>query len=816
MHALLSALARLSGGRPRAVVAVLALVTVVLGTFAGNTTTETELTAFATDSELAEALDRVQEDFGTGGSSLQVVVDAGAGGNVLGPEGVGAARAVEAVVAAAGPDIAGTDLRVDSFADGATPGGPAGAGPAAAPEGTAPEGGAPEGGAPLLSNDADLAAGTARAGLVVVAFPPALPDDDVAAASVALAQRIDEVAGDGVTLSPFNAAVLGDALQAQSEEEMPRLLGLSMLLILGILLFQYRTVSDVVIGLLGLATSIVWMLGFAVLLGPDHLGLVGPFSQIAMIVPVLLVGLGIDYAIHLTSRYREEQAHGLRPHQAAGMAVRTVGGALVLATLTTMVGFLTNLFSPLPPIADFGVFTAVGVLGAFVVMTTLVPAARNLLDRRPRAGRRAERRRHRAGGGLSALSGRTAVVAQRAPLVALGLALALSVAAAGAATQVRTTFSQDDFIPADSDIGRLVDRIEALFAGGLTETTFAVLDGDLTDPAAADAQLAAQARMADSPGVRTGAGGAEASSPAGLVASLAAAEPAFAEQAAALGYDPLDGFAPDADVGALYALAGAAAPARANQVLGPDGTTGIVAVATTAGQDGANALAAELDADLAPLRAAGVRTTITSENLVVEQSLDALTDSQTRGIVITLLAALALLVAYYGFKEGKPLLGLITMIPSVAVVSWVLGTMWLLGISFNVLTAMVASLGIGIGVPFGIHVTHRFLEDRRRYDTIDEAIRQTVTHTGGAMAGSAATTAMGFGVLVLASLTPMRQFGVIVAITILYSFVAAILVQPACLKLWGEHRARRGEVTTSHAHEVRAPLVVPARERQRA
>jgi predicted RND superfamily exporter protein len=143
------------------------------------------------------------------------------------------------------------------------------------------------------------------------------------------------------------------------------------------------------------------------------------------------------------------------------------------------------------------------------------------------------------------------------------------------------------------------------------------------------------------------------------------------------------------------------------------------------------------------------------------------------------------------------------MVPSLAVVSWVLGTMWLLDISFNVLTAMVASIGIGIGVPFGIHVTHRFLEDRRRYDDIDHAIRMTATHTGGAMAGSAFTTAAGFGVLVFASLVPMQQFGTIVAITILYSFVAAILIQPACLKLWAEHRARHGDRGQLEAHERR-------------
>jgi hypothetical protein len=60
---------------------------------------------------------------------------------------------------------------------------------------------------------------------------------------------------------------------------MPRLLGASLLLIVGILLFQYRSASDVALGFVGLIVTITWILGFGVLLGPDFLA--GPFTQIS-------------------------------------------------------------------------------------------------------------------------------------------------------------------------------------------------------------------------------------------------------------------------------------------------------------------------------------------------------------------------------------------------------------------------------------------------------------------------------------------------------------------------------------------------------
>jgi uncharacterized protein len=722
--------------RPGRVLVVLAGLTLVLGGFASQQSTETDLTAFAPEGELADTLELVQREFAAGGVTVQVVVDAGEGGNVLDPDGRELAELLRSTLAA-------DELVSGSLAD--TPGAlvtylddPTGA---------------------LLSTDR-TGVDVARAGLVIVELDADLALADAAEAELRVDELVSQVAvPDGFVVGAFGQTIVADRLQADSESEMGSLLMLSFVLIIAILSAQFRRVSDVALGLVGLVVAITWMFGVGVLLGPEYLGLVGPFTQVSIIVPVLIVGLGVDYAIHLTYRYREERRHGLSSGRAANASVRTVGGALVLATAATVLGFLTNLISPLPPLRDFGIFTASGVIAAFVVMALLVPSARNLLDRRRARRTRTWRatRSDQAGsdGVLARLMGRTAVLAQRMPVVVLGVALVVTAVAAGAATQIESRFSQDDFIPEGSDVALLVERIDGLFGGDIAETTYVVVDGDVANPSAGAAIDAFIGAVASVPDVRVSDAGAQ------VIA------------------------------------------------LPENGTRSVLAVSTNAGQEGAKDLARALEAASAPLTAAGLEVRITSEMLVVEDTLDALTSSQARGIAFTLVAALLLLVSYYGLVERRPLIGAITMVPSVAVVAWVLGTMWLLGYSFNVLTAMVASLGIGIGVPFGIHITHRFLEDRRRYDTVDEALAHTLTHTGGAMAGSAATTVAGFGVLVFASLAPMQQFGTIVAITILYSFLAAVVVQPSCLKLWAEWRSRKGDVVElapDQDHRVLEPV----------
>jgi uncharacterized protein len=105
--------------------------------------------------------------------------------------------------------------------------------------------------------------------------------------------------------------------------------------------------------------AVVWMQGIGVLLGPDYAGLIGYFSPQTQIVPILIVGLGVDFAIHLLARYRSEVGDGGDPEAGAcAVATRTVGLTLLLCTAATAIGFLTNLASPVDFLATLGVLAA--------------------------------------------------------------------------------------------------------------------------------------------------------------------------------------------------------------------------------------------------------------------------------------------------------------------------------------------------------------------------------------------------------------------------------------------------------------------------
>ncbi len=112
------------------------------------------------------------------------------------------------------------------------------------------------------------------------------------------------------------------------------------------------------------------------------------------------------------------------------------------------------------------------------------------------------------------------------------------------------------------------------------------------------------------------------------------------------------------------------------------------------------------------------------------------------------------------------------------------------------MTITIASLTVGMGITYSIHVSERFTEDLKKFPTPGKACENTLTHTGMALAGAFLTTAGGFGILYFHKLPPLQQFGVLIALSITYSFLASAYVLPTFLILWAKwrnnYREKRG------------------------
>ena len=201
-------------------------------------------------------------------------------------------------------------------------------------------------------------------------------------------RKIDRLASEEqgpLRVSAVSPVVIEDAYKKATEEGMAPLVGLAFLLIAALILLFMRTISDLLLTLIGLLTAIIWIVGAEGWLGPNGLGLTGPPNSLTTMVPIIIIGLTVDYAIQIISHYREQRNTGEPVLAAVRTGFQNVTVPLLLAAVTTIVSLLASLFSPIEIVGDFGIIAGLGVGMSLVVMLTLVPAGRTIIDRRREA-----------------------------------------------------------------------------------------------------------------------------------------------------------------------------------------------------------------------------------------------------------------------------------------------------------------------------------------------------------------------------------------------------------------------------------------------
>ena len=670
----------------------------------------------------------------------------------------------------------------------------------------------------LLPVDYELGDDHLDARLVLVVHDENVGDDDLLAAQ----RTIDELVADQVETT--DAFVFGEELTfdrgATATGESFALIGpLALFLVVGLLAVAYRDPVDVLLSVGGLALVLVWLAGF---LGWTGIG----FNQLLVAVPCLLVGLSIDHGFHVLMRYREERGRSITSADAMTFALAGVVVAIGATTITTMIGFLSGLSSPIGVLREFAVVSAFGIFAAFVVFGALIPALKvgidGRRDRRSNRGGRADRADRGSGtdradrgsgmvrkgprsigrlGPVDRTMGSVASVSRRAPTAVIVVALVLALGGAYGLAHVDTSTERTDFLPDGQpawmeslpvDVGSSDHalRSEAL----LLEETFdreedhsisVLIEGDPTDPSTLQAVREGEraAVEASTLGERTD-GRSIIHSPLEVLDSIARADDRVAEaidEADTTG----DGI-PDRDLASVYDAAFEADPVTMGEVVhrNDDGTYESVRLVVTV--DG--------DADGPLVRGEMNRVAETvagSDRAAIATGEPILSAYQDRAVVTTVFATFlgalfviaTLLTVTFRVRYRSWALGPMTIVPVVVALAWVVGVMAALSIPFNAETAIITGIAVGIGVDYAIHVTERFLQERRER-SVDEALETAAVETGGALLASVATTVAGFGVLALTFVPSLQRFGLLTALLVVCAFLASVLVLPALLSLW--------------------------------
>jgi hypothetical protein len=565
---------------------------------------------------------------------------------------------------------------------------------------------------------------------------------------------------------------------------------------------------------------------------------VGGFNLLTTFLPALVLGLSIDYGIHLLFRFSEERLDGLTVSKAIEITILKKGKGIFIAALTTAAVFTTLIFSRSQGLVEMGIITSLGIMLSFFVYLLLLPAMIVTFQRWRRRRQTVELFDYRA-----TLSGvvEKAVTYRKWILV---VSIVISVFAFLGATRLNFQFTgnnvstevkgikvqervQEKFGTSDTSLGpsfvffpdsmeKLRELEEGLAGTELVTSVRSIRDYVPEEPGKFSSLTEGLSELERLDEILTGLEavlrnrGEKVDELESLIASLSSAQLTSTlssrseitiqlnkviDQLLDVRRSMLD-LDRDSTLETIESLNG-----NVNYLQG--------------GLRSLNDLMQEEDGSIIKALPEEVRSTFSTEKgeyvvfARVEKTIyesENLNDFVKRVsgfaddyfglpliqykleghirhdfVVSTLLAVLMIsFVLYRGISNLR--LSLLAVIPLVLGYLWMLGGMRVLGMNFNFINIIISPLLIGIGVDDGLHLIYRWQEESVS-GNLDSSILSAFSHTGLAVITTSITTIVVFGSLFLARTPGLRILGGTASLGIGFAMVLSLTVLPAALYL---------------------------------
>lgn len=543
--------------------------------------------------------------------------------------------------------------------------------------------------------------------------------------------------------------MISDANEAM-KNDLAKLMPFVVIIIVLILWLTFRSASGVILPLATVLISIIWTIGILSLLGKS-------LSIISVVLPVLLVSVGSAYAIHIITRYYEELHTGCAVEEAVTNTINKVGVGVLIAGITTMAGFASLFLSELKVIKDFALGTAFGVGVALLISIIFVPAVYLHLPK-PKNMKAAEGR---------PLSNRFfqrtfKLVLNHRPLIVSVVVLVI-IASFIAIPKIQPETSYLNYFRNDSET-----RIAAKFAnqnfGGSTSLDV-VIFGDIKDPVL----LTKMRDFQD-----------EAEKIDGINKPLSMVDLFREENKALNGDDESMAVIPTnkKQIAQYLLLLTMSDKDIAKSLLTFDESkTRIQLRMEMVSSDEMSNVIAQVQDLILKHFGDDYKVILTGAPVMDSEISDIIIASQIKSVIASvLLIFLITSLLLKSFKRGlfcSLIIGL-TVIINFGIMGW-------FKIPLDVATAMIASVAIGIGADYSIHIYTRYLEEKEQEVDTVEALNVAIYTVGRANLYNALAVIAGFCVILASSFPPLVNFGGLTAITMVVSFAGAIFILPTLI-----------------------------------
>ena len=485
-----------------------------------------------------------------------------------------------------------------------------------------------------------------------------------------------------------------------------------------------------------------------------------------VLLPTIIFVVGMSDVIHILTRYIEELRHGESKMTALKTTFNEVGIATFLTSLTTGIGFLTLMTNNIGPIRDFGLYTAVGVLIAYILAFSLLPSALVFLPK-PKVIENQQIRKH----WRNALGRAFLWMLNHKQLIVWISVLLIMLSFIGMRHLKVNTFLIDD-LPLSHPMKSDFIFFDKNFGGSRPfEAAILVVDStyDVFDYPVLKELEKVEEHLISSYGTST------LSSPLSIVR--------FTNQAVNGGLSkyyqlpapsemedfqrPLDQLLKQSVFSNLTTD-----DHRVSRFSGRMPDIGS-ASSTQNNQQLRNFIANSIDTSLVQIR-------ITGTSLLIDKNNSYLVDNMATGLAIAF-AAVAF-IAGLMFRSWKMVI--ITLVPNVIPLLLVGGIMGAMGISLKLTTSVIFTVAFGIAVDDTIHFVSKLKMELAKGRSTLYAIKRVYFSTGKAIIITTLVLISGFATLLLSSFGGTFYIGLFVGLTLLFALVVDLTLLPVLILLF--------------------------------
>jgi len=529
------------------------------------------------------------------------------------------------------------------------------------------------------------------------------------------------------------------------------------LLVIGLIHYDaFRTLQGLFLPIVTAVMSVLWAVGVMGLLAV-------PLDPLNTTTPVLILAVAAGHAVQVLKRFYEELPNAADQDAAVVACMAKIGPVMLGAGTVAMLSFFSLVTFETASIRTFGLFTGFGILSALVIELTVIPAVRASLPA-PRGYERArERERHRVLDGV--LDGvRRLVTARRVPVL-VGLTTLVAVMAV-LATRVEVNTSLKAEFGETERVRRDDARINAEFAG--TNTLILLVEGDeegaLEEPAVLAGIRGFQQAVAAEPSV------GKVLSYVDFLETMHRAMNADRPDAGPLPTTR----ALAAQYLFLYSVSGGDEDFDA--ILDPSHR--IAKVRMLVHEDSTRAGEALL-ARVQRLAREHIPPGYDVQYTGTIASTAASTETMVRGKIANIVQIACITLVVSALLLRSIVGGLLVVVPLALAVVVNFGTMGLIGVPLDNMTAAISAMAVGIGADYAMYLLFRMRQESTTSATLEEAVLRALATAGKAVLFVSSAVSVGYATLMLSGFRVHMQLGGLVALAMIVSSLGALIVLPA-------------------------------------